>query len=350
MRKKVIFFIPSKCGGAERQAIVISRCLDDETFDVAYHIFGPTNQLAKFLPADRKTVYHQEPKFTHNLISNMHKVIKTEKPDVVYGAEMPVNWRLILATIGLKCKVILRNENYIYTQSLVQKIRLAITYPFADYIIAQTDEMRDGLIAGLHLRKSLVHTVPNAIDKRYISKCISEPSPFNSDSCIRFVAVGRFNKVKGFDMLVRAFYKVKMQLPNAELYIVGDYKNDNTVYQDIVKFTQDNNLADSVFCTGFKANPYVYMKNADCYVLSSRNEGLPNVMIEALYLSTPVAAMKCIPVIERIVKQGCTGFLAEKNNIEELASAMFLASKLGRIKTTYEPNTEQVFRKVFMEV
>lgn len=63
-------------------------------------------------------------------------------------------------------------------------------------------------------------------------------------------------------------------------------------------------MSDCVFCVGFKNNPYVYMKHADCFVLSSRNEGLPNVMIEALYLGTPVAAYKCIPVIERIVDEG----------------------------------------------
>lgn len=350
MKRKIIFFIPSGCGGAERQAIVISRCLSDDEFNVTYHIFGPSNQLEKFLPTKREVVFHKEPVFTHNLISNIRKIIKTEKPDVVYGAEMPVNWRLVIAAIGCKCKIILRNDNYLYTQNFLQKFRLALTYPFANYIIAQTDEMRNGLISGLHLRKSLVQTVSNAIDKQYIARCIKEKSPYNNDKHTRFVAVGRFNEIKGFDMLVRAFKIVKTQLPNAELYIVGDYKEDNPVYQDINKFVLDNGLNGSVYCTGFKDNPYVYMQNADCYVLSSRNEGLPNVMIEALYLGTPVAAFKCIPVIERIVSEGNTGYLAGKENIEELAEAMIKASRLGRIETTYKLNTEEKFVEIFRQV
>lgn len=69
MRKKIVFFIPSGCGGAERQAIVISKSLRDEDFDVSYHFFGPINQLEKFLPDNRKWVFHKEPKFTHNLIT-----------------------------------------------------------------------------------------------------------------------------------------------------------------------------------------------------------------------------------------------------------------------------------------
>ena len=89
------------------------------------------------------------------------------------------------------------------------------------------------------------------------------------------------------------------------------------------------------------------MKNADCFVLSSRNEGLPNVMIEALYLGTPVAAMKCVPVIERIVEEGKNGFLAAKGNVAELADAMLNAYKLGRITSTYAPHTEEFFCQIF---
>lgn len=350
MKRKVLFFIPSGCGGAERQAIVISKCLSDDEFDVSYHIFGPSNQLENFLPINRKWMFHKEPKFTHNLISNMRKVIKEEKPDVVYGAGMPVNWRLILASRFFKCKVVLRNENYLYTQSFSQKLRLALTYPFADYIIAQTDEMRDGLIKGLHLSKKLVHTVPNAVDKQYIDNCLSEKSPFGDGNVnVRFVAVGRFHHDKGFDLLLKAFCIVKKHIINSKLYIVGDYKEENPICQELQSFVKHNELQESVVFTGFKNNPYVYMKYADCFVLSSRNEGLPNVMIEALYLGTPVAAFKCIPVIERIVSEGKTGYLAAKENVEDLAVAMEKTVKLGRIETTYNANSEEIFRKIFAE-
>lgn len=347
MRKKVIFFIPSGCGGAERQAIVISRCLSDDKFDVSYHIFGPVNQLEKFLPESRNTYFYQEPKFTHNLISNMRKIIKREKPDIVYGAGMPVNWRLVLAAAFSKCKIILRNENYIYTQSWMQKLRLGMTYRFADYVIAQTDEMKDGLVKGLLLGRSLVHTVPNSIDKSYILKCLAEHSPYVGSDKVRFVAVGRFHHVKGFDLLVRAFKMVKANIPNAELYIVGAYQEDNAFYREVKKYIDNESLSDSVFCVGFKDNPYVYMKYADCFVLSSRNEGLPNVMIEALYLGTPVAAYKCIPVIERIVDEGKTGYLAFRENVTELAEAMQKASRLGRIETSYSVDSEEMFRNIF---
>ena len=348
--KKVLFFIPSMCGGAERQAIIISRCLPDDEFTVCYYLSGEENQLEKFLPKGRKVVYRKVPKHTYRLLCYMRKVIRTEKPDIVYGAGMPVNWRLVIAAMFTCCKIVLRNENYIYTQGLMQKLRLALTYPFADYVIAQTEEMTNGLVKTLRLRKELVHTVANAIDKQNIDQYVSAPSPYNDTNHIRFVAVGRFQPEKGFDLLVRAFKIVKDKVDNAELYIVGEYYGKNEVYREVMDYVQTKGLKGCVYCTGFKENPYVYVKNADCFVLSSRNEGLPNVMIEALYLGTPVAAMKCIPVIERIVEEGKNGFLAAKDSVEELADAMLKAYRLGRITNTYAPHTEEIFYQIFKDL
>lgn len=345
--KKVLFFIPSMCGGAERQAIIISRCLPDDEFTVCYYLIGEENQLEKFLPEGRKLVYRKVPKFTQGLVEFMRKAIRKEKPDIVYGAGMPVNWRLVIAAMFTRCKIVLRNENYVYTQNFMQKLRLALTYPFADYVIAQTEEMTVGLVKTLRLRKNLVHTVANAIDKQNIDQCVLARSPYGDTHHVRFVAVGRFQPEKGFDLLVRAFKIVKGKVDNAELYIVGEYYGKNEVYREIMDYVQTNGLEECVYCTGFKDNPYVYVKNADCFVLSSRNEGLPNVMIEALYLGTPVAAMKCVPVIERIVEEGKNGFLAAKGNVAELADAMLNAYKLGRITSTYAPHTEEFFCQIF---
>ena len=175
-------------------------------------------------------------------------------------------------------------------------------------------------------------------------------SPFNNNKHVRFVAVGRYHIDKGFDMLVRAFAQVKVHIPNAELYVVGAYDENNEVYRNVRQFVEDEHLEDCVFCVGFKENPYIYMRYADCFVLSSRNEGLPNVMIEALYLGTPVAAMKCIPVIQRIVAECKNGYLASAGNVTELAEAMNKASKLGRIQTTYNQNSEKKFEEVFLKI
>lgn len=117
-------------------------------------------------------------------------------------------------------------------------------------------------------------------------------------------------------------------------------------YNEVKQLIEKHGLQDSVKCVGFQNNPYVYIKYADCFVLSSRWEGLPNVMIESLYLGTPVAAFKCIPVIGRIVTDGADGYLAEKENVESLAKAMMKASELGRVMSVYKSASMEDFHHV----
>ena len=102
-----------------------------------------------------------------------------------------------------------------------------------------------------------------------------------------------------------------------------------------------------VHCLGYQNNPYPYIKYADCFVLSSRWEGLPNVLIEALHLGTPAAAFRCIPIIERIINDGATGFTAEKENVDSLAQAMSKSVDLGRIQSSYKSSKIEDFTKLF---
>lgn len=350
MKKKVIFFMPSRCGGAERVSVTISKCLPDSDFDVSYHLFGDIDQMSAFLPKNRKKKWHKCLRHTDAFISKARSIIIQEKPNVVFASLMPLNWRLVLAAFGQKCKVVLRSDNYIETQSLSQKVRLAFAYHFADSIIVQTDEMKKGIVSKLFVPSSKVQVLANPIDTEYINMCVlNGKNPYSSTALkiFRFVAVGRFDYVKGFDILVRAFRLVKEKLPNSELHILGQYCDGDVYFKKVREMIEDEEIGNSVVFEGFQKNPYVYMKNADCYVLSSRNEGLPNVLIESLFLGTPVAATACVPVISRIVQEGKNGFLAEPENEQELAGAMLKASKLGRIASGYSASSKESFLKIF---
>ena len=91
-------------------------------------------------------------------------------------------------------------------------------------------------------------------------------------------------------MLIDAFIEAYKSLKNVDLYIVGDNTLENgIIYEDIMRKAIDNNVKTLVHCVGYKDNPYVYIKYADCFVLSSRWEGLPNVMLESLYLGNRIS-------------------------------------------------------------
>ena len=180
------------------------------------------------------------------------------------------------------------------------------------------------------------------------AKVADAVSPYPEDGKKHIVAVGRFAYQKGYDYLVTAFAQLFKRNQNVELYIVGaNTKNWKPEYDRIITIIQHLDIENAVHCVGYQDNPYRYVKYADIFVLSSRWEGLPNVLAEALYLKTPAAAFKCIPIVERMVRNGVDGFLAEKEDVNGLTNAMENALTLGRTSPVYVGASEDDFVKLF---
>lgn len=352
-RKKIIVFAQSAVGGAERMSVTITKSLDRKKFEVVYYLVGPTDDkgkapLQEFIPNDMKVhcVVGSNPLF---MIGKYLRILLKERPDIVFSSVININNKLLLLrNLFKKTKFIVRCDNYLYTYTDRQRRIIDKTYHRADIIIAQTEEMKQELIDEMHISEDKVVALQNPVDTETINKKIQQgKNPYSNNGKVRYVASGRFAHQKGFDLLVEAFAIVKKQQLEAELYIVGRKDGGcEDYYNEVKQLIEKYELQNSVKCVGFQNNPYVYIKYADCFVLSSRWEGLPNVMIESLYLGTPVAAFKCIPVIGRIVTDDADGYLAEKENVESLAKAMMKASKLGRVISVYKSASMDDFHHV----
>lgn len=348
----MLVFAQSCVGGAERMSVTITKSLDRDKFKVQYYLVGDFEDerapLKQFIPDDL-SVRCIGSCSSILLILKFFFILAKEKPDVVFSSVLNINNKLlVLRKLFRHVKFVIRCDNYLYTYNDIQRRIILKTYPNADIIIAQTEEMKQELIDEIHISEDKVVALQNPVDTETINKKIQiGKNPYSADDKVRYVASGRFAHQKGFDLLVEAFAIVKKQQPETELYIVG--RNDGgceDYYNEVKQLIEKHGLQDSVKCVGFQNNPYVYIKYADCFVLSSRWEGLPNVMIESLYLGTPVAAFKCIPVIGRIVTDGADGYLAEKENVESLAKAMMKASELGRVKSVYKSASMDDFHHV----
>lgn len=357
MTKKlqILVFTQSNVGGAERMSVFIGKALPKDKFNVTFCLVKKgTSQttISNFIPNDYKTITIQ----ADNAISATWKIQKTiiqQKPDIVFSSVLYLNDKILpLKWLFPKTKFVVRCENYLYTFNSKQQLIVKLMYDLADAIIAQTAEMKDELIYQCGISQEKVHTVENPVDTETINANIAGcANPFPDNAKKHFLASGRFAYQKGFDLLVEAFSKLRQRNKEVDLYIIGQ-NNGNTAqyYETIIEKCKELCIIDDVHCLGFQANPYLYVKYADAFVLSSRWEGLPNVLIEAQYLGTPAAAFKCIPIIERIIKEGVNGFLAEKDDVEQLSKAMEQALNLGRIQSTYTSATIDDFQRIFESV
>lgn len=351
-RKKALFFLQDGVGGAERMSVLIGKGLDKALFDVRFYLVDRHSKtsIADFIPQGFAVAYVSNPN-PAVLMRNLARVILGEKPDIVFSSVMYISTKFMpFKWLFPKVKVVLRCENYLYTFTRMQQLRIGMTYRMADHIIAQTQEMKDELMVRLHIGEKKIEVLPNPIDKEMIDReTASVASPYPDNGRKHYVAVGRFAYQKGFDILAKAFCSVCRELKDTDLYIIGDSDADGgKIHSEIMAIAKAEQYEDRIHCIGYSPNPYPYIKYADCFVLSSRWEGLPNVLLESLYLHTPVATTMCIPIISRIVEVGVNGYLAETEHPDALADAMKKAIRLGKVASGYEPTSIADFQKLFL--
>ena len=135
------------------------------------------------------------------------------------------------------------------------------------------------------------------------------------------IAVGRLdNNVKQFDRLIIAYKNSKLYSQNIPLLILGTGPDEESLRHQI----QSLELENHVKLLGFKPNVIDYMEPAKFLILSSRFEGFPLVLIEALSVGTPVISFDCNSGPSEIVKNKSNGLLVKSQNFEAFTKAMNL--------------------------
>ena len=114
---------------------------------------------------------------------------------------------------------------------------------------------------------------------------------------------------------------------------------------DLLRLVKNLNLDRSIFFEGFVENPYSYYKYSDLFVLSSRWEGLPNVVIENLYLEKPIVVTDCIKFLSDLIVDGENGFIVPVNDHLILSEKILNYNNL-KPKNTYVPtDINKLFNK-----
>ena len=132
------------------------------------------------------------------------------------------------------------------------------------------------------------------------------------------MAAGTLTRQKGFDLLIQAMASLVKIRPEIHLTILGDGPEKNNLENQI----RSLDLLDSITLAGFQENPYPYFYHADLFVLSSRWEGLPNVVLESLACGTPVVAFDCPGSLGEIFDDPSQGTLVPVGNVEALVIAI----------------------------
>ncbi len=347
-KKKILFFVSPTVGGATRMTINIAKLMLKEGHQVKFIVYGGEILETKdALPKNSEYEVLRLRNIWDFPIIRMTRLFKKEKATHVFSSLVFLNLRVILAAKIAGIKAVVRNDNNLSYFRNDNRILMKFIYPLADHIIAQQEEMRDELTKYLPSCKDKIIALQNIFDSQLVDKNIKADNPYNDNASVRYVWSGRLQPAKGHDVLIKAFNIVHKKLSQAHVYILGKIDNQNVYYNKMQQYIKQNNLENYVHFVGFQSNPHVWMKYASCFVLPSRTEGLPNALVEAMYIGKPVVVTRCVPVIERMVEDGYNGYIVPVDDIKAMAEKMIEALNLNDFVMKYKPSSPDSYIKLF---
>lgn len=193
-------------------------------------------------------------------------------------------------------------------------------YPFADRIVAVSKGTALDLAKVIRIDPKSIACIYNPIVNDAMIAQSQEPVDhpwFAGGGCPVIIAVGRMEPQKNFSLLIRAFARVRAQMP-ARLVILGDGGERDMLAALVAQM----GLQDDVALLGFVPNPHAYVAKATLMVLSSDFESLANVVIEAMAVGTPVVATDCPSGPAEALNRGQCGTLVPVGDLEGMSAAM----------------------------
>ncbi|MEH1954841.1 glycosyltransferase family 4 protein [Nostoc sp.] len=246
-------------------------------------------------------------------IGRLRNAIINSNPDAVISFMSKINVITLLATRWLNIPVVVSERSNPVKSSLGgnwKQLRQQ-TYSFADRIVFQTKKARDYFPSNLQTNSCII---PNMVvlppmEKRPSDKVLRERS---------LIAMGRFVREKGFDLLLQAFAQLKNRYPEWTLTILGD----GILRPELESLRKQFGLSDRVHFPGMVKNNYDFLQQAEIFIMSSRFEGFPNALCEAMACGLPVISTDCPSGPREIIRNGIDGILVPNEDVSALATAM----------------------------
>lgn len=220
----------------------------------------------------------------------------------------------LLSKLVYNAPVIFTVRSYDFKRYLIQNKFFGTIYSSASAIVCVSKQIENELFRIDKFPN--LHTIYNTYDFSSINALANEELDIKYDYIL---GVGRMDdKIKQFDLLIKAFYKSELVKKDIKLVLIGDGQ-----YLDEFKnLAKELSIENKVVFLGRKDNPFPYYKRALFTVLTSKNEGFPNVLIESLANNTPVVAFDCDSGPREIIENKTNGILVKNQDFNELVKSM----------------------------
>lgn len=264
----------------------------------------------------------------HNLVRvrALRRAIAASKAQAVISFIAESNVRVLVAVAGLRVPVIISERTFLNGHHMrgVWRVLRRWVYPRAAAIVAQTRRCAADL-------ESMVGR-PVEVIANPVAAGPAPAAPAGPGSAAgagrTLLAVGRLAPEKGFDLLIDAFAAVAPSHPEWNLVVLGE----GPLRGDLARRIAGRGLAHRIALPGFDPRVRERMRRADLFVLSSRYEGFPNALLEAMSEGTACVSFDCDAGPRELIEHGRSGWLVPAGNVPALAAALDALMRDGELR------------------
>ena len=349
---KLAIYIHSLCtGGAERVAFHLANFWSRSGFEViiitnqSHEEYPyPIDSQVKQINLDAHGYNQSKFKGIIDNIKRCHRLRKSivsHEAEVVLSMGFTANVTLAFALFGLQVKTVGSERNYpaFDADGVHWHFLRKYSYRWLDTVVVQTEKAKEWIQSNTNAKK--VEVLPNPV----VFPLASQPpivEPYPKFRCKILLGVGRLQPQKQFDHLITAFSALAQDKPEWHLVIVGEGEQRACLGQSAKKLL----LSDRIHFPGKVGNIADWYRHSDAFALTSKYEGFPNVLIEAMSHGLPVVSYDCDAGPSDVIESGVNGLLVKPDDIEVLIESLSLVmndqdlrKKLGcnalRVKSTY---------------
>lgn len=320
MKRKIIFYIGSLArGGAERVVVNLSQYLQKEGYEVVivtkeqekeeYEVPKGVRRILGDICGDEIT--HSRIKNFVKRVKKLKKIWQQEKPDLLISFIKKNNLMAILSSRGLKLPVLVAVRSAAFREYPgIYRYIARILFQRADGVIVQTPEQANYFGKKISRKAKIL---PNSIHPDFMG------AVYEGRRRDEIVTAGRIDDNKNQGMLVEAFARIADKFSDVKVVIYGE----GSAKELVAKHIQQKGLEDRVILAGHQTDIKTKIQGARVYVLTSRVEGMPNAMIEAMALGlVPVSTDFGGGGVKQLIRDGENGFIIPVDDVSALAERL----------------------------
>jgi glycosyltransferase involved in cell wall biosynthesis len=265
---------------------------------------------------------------TYLCLPGLMRYLNQTRPRVFLSSLDLTNLMALIARriTGVNTRLVIRIENMVSTQKRtfikkkLEKLLVSALYPWADEVVAISKNVAEDIVEYASLSPARTHVLYNPVVTPDLLEKANEDAGHHwlkKGQPPVILGAGRLTEQKDFETLLHAFAILRKKM-DARLIILGE----GELRADLDRAIRHLNIEEDVDLHGYVENPYSYMRQSSVFVLSSKWEGSPSVLIAALACGCPVVSTDCPGGVREILADGAYGDLVPVGDAAAMAEAI----------------------------